>query len=134
MTHTNGTAHDGGTPLFEIDDLHVSVEGREILRGVNLTIRPGEVHALMGRNGSGKSTLANALMGHPKYEVTSGSVRLDGEDILSLKADERARLGLFLAFQNPISIPGVGTGNFLRAAVKAVRGTETINAVQFAKS
>jgi len=133
MTHTNGTAHGGGTPLFEIEDLHVSVEGREILRGVNLTIRPGEVHALMGRNGSGKSTLANALMGHPKYQVTSGSVRLDGEDILGLKPDERARLGLFLAFQNPISIPGVGTGNFLRAAVKAVRGTETINAVQFRK-
>jgi Fe-S cluster assembly ATP-binding protein len=133
MTQTNGTAHTDRTPLFEIDDLHVSVEGREILRGVNLTIRPGEVHALMGRNGSGKSTLANALMGHPKYLVTSGSVRLDGEDILGLKPDERARLGLFLAFQNPISIPGVGTGNFLRAAVKAVRGTETINAVQFRK-
>jgi len=133
MTHTNGTARGASTPLFEIDNLHVSVEGREILRGVNLTICPGEVHALMGRNGSGKSTLANALMGHPKYAVTSGSVRLDGEDILGLKPDERARLGLFLAFQNPIAIPGVGTGNFLRAAVKAVRGTESINAVQFRK-
>src|SRR5579871_3094783 len=121
MTHTNGTAHDGGTPLFEIDNLHVSVEGREILRGVNLTINPGEVHALMGRNGSGKSTLANALMGHPKYQITQGSVRLDGQDVLGLRPDERARLGLFLAFQNPISIPGVGTGNFLRAAVKAVQ-------------
>jgi Fe-S cluster assembly ATP-binding protein len=121
------------TPLFEIEDLHVSVEGREILRGVNLTICPGEVHALMGRNGSGKSTLANALMGHPKYAVTSGRVRLDGEDILGLKPDERARRGLFLAFQNPISIPGVGTGNFLRAAVKAVHGGEAINAVAFRK-
>jgi Fe-S cluster assembly ATP-binding protein len=121
------------TALFEIENLHVSVEGREILRGVDLTIWPGEVHALMGRNGSGKSTLANALMGHPKYEVTRGRARLDGEDILGLKPDERARRGLFLAFQNPISIPGVGTGNFLRAAVKAVRGTETINAVQFRK-
>jgi Fe-S cluster assembly ATP-binding protein len=133
MTHTNGTARGASAPLFEIADLHVSVEGRPILRGVNLTVRPGEVHALMGRNGSGKSTLANALMGHPKYEITRGSVRLDGEDILGLKPDERAKRGLFLAFQNPISIPGVGTGNFLRAAVKAVRGTETINAVQFRK-
>jgi len=121
------------TPLFEIEDLHVSVEGREILRGVDLTVRPGEVHALMGRNGSGKSTLANALMGHPKYAVTRGSVRLDGEDILALKPDERARRGLFLAFQNPIAIPGVGTGNFLRAAVKAVHGGDAINAVQFRK-
>jgi Fe-S cluster assembly ATP-binding protein len=121
------------TPLFEIEDLHVSVEGREILRGVNLTVCPGEVHALMGRNGSGKSTLANALMGHPKYAVTHGSVRLQGENLLGLPPDERARRGLFLAFQNPISIPGVGTGNFLRAAVKAVQGGDAINAVQFRK-
>src|SRR5918912_1544774 len=133
MTHTNGTARGASAPLFEIADLHVSVEGRMILRGVDLTVFPGEVHALMGRNGSGKSTLANALMGHPKYEVTRGRVRLDGEDVLGLKPDERARRGLFLAFQNPVAIPGVGTGNFLRAAVKAVRGTESINAVQFRK-
>jgi Fe-S cluster assembly ATP-binding protein len=121
------------TALFEIENLHVSVEGREILRGVDLTIQPGEVHALMGRNGSGKSTLANALMGHPKYLVTAGRVRLGGEDVLALRPDERARRGLFLAFQNPISIPGVGTGNFLRAAVKAVRGTEAISALGFRK-
>src|SRR5258708_8694962 len=110
MTHSNGTIRGGGpAPLFEIKNLHVAVEGREILRGVDLSIGPGEVHALMGRNGSGKSTLANALMGHPKYVITQGSVRLDGEDILGLKPDERAKHGLFLAFQNPIAIPGVGT-------------------------
>ena len=120
-------------PLFEVNDLHVSVEGREILRGVNLVVQRGEVHALMGRNGSGKSTLANALMGHPKYEVTRGSIRLAGEDLLGLKPDERARRGVFLGFQNPTAIPGVATGNFLRAAVKAVRGGEAINALQFRK-
>jgi Fe-S cluster assembly ATP-binding protein len=141
MTHPNGTVRvlkekereAEQAALFEIEDLHVSVEGREILSGVDLTVRAGEVHALMGRNGSGKSTLANAIMGHPKYQVTRGRVRLAGEDVLGLKPDERARRGLFLAFQNPISIPGVGTGNFLRAAVKAVRGTESINALQFRK-
>jgi Fe-S cluster assembly ATP-binding protein len=133
MKHTNGTLRGASGALFEITDLHVSVEGREILRGVNLAVRPGEVHALMGRNGSGKSTLANALMGHPKYLVSRGSVRLDGEDMLTLPPHERAKRGLFLAFQNPIAIPGVGTGNFLRAAVKAVRGTETINALAFRK-
>ena len=133
MTHSNGTVHGVSGALFEIEDLHVTVEGREILRGLNLTVCPGEIHALMGRNGSGKSTLANALMGHPKYQVTRGNVRLSGENILTLRPDERAKLGLFLAFQNPIAIPGVGTGNFLRAAVKAVRGTEVINALQFRK-
>jgi Fe-S cluster assembly ATP-binding protein len=133
MTHTNGTTESSSGALFDIRDLHVSVEGREILRGVHLTVQRGEIHALMGRNGSGKSTLANAVMGHPKYQVTSGSVLLEGEDVLSLKPDERARRGLFLAFQNPTAIPGVGTGNFLRAALKAVRGTEAINALQFRK-
>jgi Fe-S cluster assembly ATP-binding protein len=133
MTHSNGTANGVSGALFEIENLHVTVEGREILRGLNLTVCPGEVHALMGRNGSGKSTLANALMGHPKYQVTRGNVRLAGENILTLRPDERAKLGMFLAFQNPIAIPGVGTGNFLRAAVKAVRGTESINALAFRK-
>lgn len=127
---TNGTP-SARRALLEISDLHVSVEGREILRGLDLTVYPGEVHALMGRNGSGKSTLANALMGHPKYVVTAGTVRLAGEDLLALTPDARAKAGLFLAFQNPIAIPGVGTGNFLRAAVRAVRGAESINAVQF---
>jgi Fe-S cluster assembly ATP-binding protein len=133
MTLPNGTQHGTSGALFEIQDLHVSVEGREILRGFNLEVGHGEVHALMGRNGSGKSTLANALMGHPKYLVTQGRVRLDGEDVLTLRPDERAKRGMFLAFQNPIAIPGVGTGNFLRAAVKAVRGTESINALAFRK-
>ncbi|HYY89265.1 MAG TPA: Fe-S cluster assembly ATPase SufC [Chloroflexota bacterium] len=119
--------------LFEVRDLHVSVDGREILRGVDLTVDRGEVHALMGRNGSGKSTLANALMGHPRYQVTQGSVRLDGQDLLVLTPDERARRGVFLGFQNPIAVPGVATGNFLRAALKAVRGGEATNAVQFRK-
>src|ERR1051326_9069046 len=131
MTHTNGTSGRASGALFQIEDLHVSVEGREILRGLNLEVAHGEVHALMGRNGSGKSTLANALMGHPKYQVTRGTVRLEGEEVLGLAPDERAKRVLFLAFQNPIAIPGVGTGNFLLAAVKAVRGTESINAVAF---
>ena len=109
-------------PTFVIEDLHVSVEGKEILRGVDLTVNQGEIHALMGPNGSGKSTLANTLMGHPKYEVTRGRVLFQGEDILSLTPDERARKGLFLAFQYPIAIPGVSLGNFLRAATRATRG------------
>ncbi len=129
MTHTNGTISSTG-PLFEIQDLHVSVDRKEILRGVDLVVQPGEVHALMGPNGSGKSTLANALMGHPRYEVTAGRILLDGEEIAGLRPDERARRGLFMAFQYPVAIPGVATGHFLRAAVKAVRGDST-NAVQF---
>ena len=93
--------------LFAIEDLHVSIDGKEILKGVNLTVNRGEVHALMGPNGSGKSTLANALMGHPRYQVTEGRVLLNGEDVLPLSADQRARRGMFLAFQYPLEIPGV---------------------------
>lgn len=103
-----------------IRDLHVAVEGKEILKGVDLTIRQGETHALMGKNGSGKSTLASTLMGHPNYEVTRGEVLLDGENILELGPDERARKGLFLAFQYPSAVPGVSTFNFLRTAYNAV--------------
>ena len=111
---------------LEIKDLHVSVttdEGeKEILKGVDLTVKSGEVHAIMGPNGSGKSTLAYSIAGHPKYNVTSGSVTLDGVDILSMKVDERARAGLFLAMQYPVEVPGVSVANFLRTAKTAIDG------------
>jgi Fe-S cluster assembly ATP-binding protein len=104
---------------LEIKNLHVSIEDRPILRGVNLTVNQGEVHALMGPNGSGKSTLANVLMGHPAYEVTDGEILFNGENLLEMEADERSRAGLFLAFQYPVSIPGVTVANFLRLAINA---------------
>jgi Fe-S cluster assembly ATP-binding protein len=112
---------------LEIRDLHVSVAerdgtAREILRGVNLTVAAGETHAIMGPNGSGKSTLAYAIAGHPKYIVTSGSVTLDGQDVLGMSVDARARAGLFLGMQYPVEVPGVSVSNFLRTAVTAVRG------------
>jgi Fe-S cluster assembly ATP-binding protein len=110
------------TPILEVKDLHVSVEGKAILKGVSLVVQPGEVHALMGRNGSGKSTLSATLMGHPRYQVTSGTVRYLGEDLLALPVHERARKGVFLCFQYPHALPGVGVANFLRQSVKAVRG------------
>src|SRR6202142_3859043 len=120
---------------LEIRDLHVSVvdpaaaagehgggDSREILRGVDLTVAAGETHAIMGPNGSGKSTLAYAIAGHPKYQVTQGSVTLDGEDVLAMSVDARARAGLFLAMQYPVEVPGVSVSNFLRTAMTAVRG------------
>jgi Fe-S cluster assembly ATP-binding protein len=111
---------------LEINDLHVSVDteegAKEILRGVTLTIESGQTHAIMGPNGSGKSTLAYSVAGHPKYTVTSGSVTLDGEDVLAMKVDERARAGLFLAMQYPVEVPGVTVSNFLRTAKTAVDG------------
>jgi len=110
--------------VLTIDNLHASIDGKEILKGVTLTVRQGEVHALMGPNGSGKSTLSYALMGHPSYEVTEGSARIDDQDILGMEADERAKAGLFLAFQYPTSIPGVTVANFLRHAVSNVRNPE----------
>ena len=109
------------TTVLEIRNLHVSVADKQILNGVNLTVKQGEVHALMGPNGTGKSTLAYALMGHPHYTVTAGQVIFKGADLLELKPDERARLGLFLAFQYPVAIPGVSVANFLRTSINARR-------------
>jgi Fe-S cluster assembly ATP-binding protein len=106
---------------LEIQNLHVRTEEREILHGVDLVIKKGETHALMGPNGSGKSTLANTLMGNPSYEITDGRILLDGEDVTEADPDDRAKLGLFLAFQYPVSIPGVSVANFLRTAMNAKR-------------
>jgi Fe-S cluster assembly ATP-binding protein len=111
MTHNN--------TLFSMKDIHVEVEGKEVVRGVNLDIKRGEKHAIMGPNGSGKSSLANALAGHPAYQITKGSAILNGEDLLEMDPTERSLAGLFLAFQYPLAIPGVTVANFLRAAVKA---------------
>lgn len=112
------------TDVLTISDLHVSVNGKPILRGVNLVMRRGETHALMGPNGSGKSTLGLALMGHPNYEVTQGTIDLNGHDLLSMEADARARAGLFMAFQRPVAIPGVKMADFLRHATTNVRNPE----------
>ena len=109
------------TPLLEINDLHAQVDGTPILKGLNLRVNPGEVHAIMGPNGSGKSTLAHVLTGKPDYEVTQGSVRFQGMDLLDLEPEERAREGLFLAFQYPVAIPGVANLYFLREALNAHR-------------
>jgi Fe-S cluster assembly ATP-binding protein len=104
---------------FEIKNLHVDVDGNEILKGVDLEVKQGEIHALMGPNGSGKSTLAHAIMGNPAYEITEGEILFHGQDITELDPDERARLGMFLAFQYPVAIPGVSLANFLRMAINA---------------
>jgi Fe-S cluster assembly ATP-binding protein len=110
--------------VLEVKDLKVTVEGKQILNGLSLTVPAGEVHAIMGPNGSGKSTLANTLMGHPRYEIIGGQIFLKGEDVTNLSPDERARKGMFLAMQFPTSIPGVTMVNFLRAALKAVQGSD----------
>ncbi|MEN1985347.1 MULTISPECIES: Fe-S cluster assembly ATPase SufC [Paenibacillus] len=107
---------------FVIEGLKAEIEGKEILKGINLQMKGGEIHAIMGPNGTGKSTLASALMGHPKYEVTDGTVTLDGEDLLEMEVDERARAGLFLAMQYPSEIAGVTNSDFLRSAINARRG------------
>ena len=121
-------------PLIEIRDLHARAGDAEILRGVDLVIRPGEVHAVMGPNGSGKSTLAGVLSGKPAFEVTKGEVRFLGKDLLALAPEERAREGVFLAFQYPVEIPGVGNNYFLKAslnAIRAHRGQEPLDAIEF---
>jgi Fe-S cluster assembly ATP-binding protein len=121
-----GPAH----PALEIDDLHVAVDDREILRGVSLQLEPGSLHALMGPNGSGKSTLANALLANPAYVVTAGRILLDGEDITELPTDERARRGLFLGFQHPEEIPGVSVLNFLRQAIARRKGIDDFSVLE----
>lgn len=122
--------------MLEINDLHVAVEGKAILKGVNLTIRNGEVHVLMGPNGSGKSTLSNVLVGNPRYEVTQGSIVFNGKDLLALSPEDRAHEGIFMSFQAPTEIPGVSMTNFLRAALNAKRkyfGLEPLPAQEFLK-
>ena len=117
-------------PLFEVDGLHVSVEGNEILRGVDLTVGAGEVHALMGPNGSGKSTLAQTLLANPEYEVTAGAVRFKGEDVTAWPVDARGKAGMFLAFQYPEEIPGVPIRQFLRQALAARKGIEDLSVLE----
>lgn len=120
--------------MITIKNLHASIDGKEILKGLNLEVKPGEVHAIMGPNGAGKSTLASVLAGREEYEITAGTVDFDGKDLLELKTEDRAREGLFLAFQYPIEIPGVSNINFLRAALNEIReyrGEEPISAKDF---
>jgi Fe-S cluster assembly ATP-binding protein len=120
--------------MLKVRNLHARVAGREILRGINLTIKTGEVHAIMGPNGSGKSTLARVLAGHPEYEVTGGEVLYEGEDLLAMDPETRARVGVFMAFQYPVEIPGVNNAYFLKAALNTVRkhrGEEELDAMEF---
>ena len=122
--------------MLEIRDLHASINGKEILKGVSLTVRDGEVHVLMGQNGAGKSTLSNVIVGHPAYEVTQGSITFNGKDLLAMKPEERAHDGIFLSFQQPVEIPGVSMVNFMRSALNAKRkyqGLEPMPAGEFLK-
>src|SRR3990167_10757769 len=118
--------------MLEIHNLYVSSENKEILKGVNLKIKQGEIHALMGPNGSGKSSLAFALAGHPRYRITSGQVKLDGEDITVLTPDKRAKAGLFLAMQYPVAVPGVSVTNFLRSSLRNLKGN--VKPVEFVQT
>ncbi|MDE5787985.1 MAG: ATP-binding cassette domain-containing protein, partial [Bacteroidaceae bacterium] len=122
--------------MLEIQDLHASINGKEILKGIDLTIRDGEVHALMGQNGAGKSTLSNIIVGHPAYEVTQGSITFNGQNLLTMSPEERAHAGIFLSFQQPVEIPGVSMNNFMRAALNTKRkaqGLEPMPATEFLK-
>lgn len=123
----------GKETILEIRDLHASIEGKEILHGVNLTVNKGEVHAIMGPNGSGKSTLASVLMGHPKFEVTRGSIKFLGKELSEMAADERARMGLFLSFQYPFEIAGLGFTKFLFQSYKAIYPNDKISILEFSK-
>ena len=135
MTET--TAYNGERDaVLVIKNLHASINGKEILKGVDITIRKGEVHALMGQNGAGKSTLSNIIVGHPAYEVTDGSITYNGKDLLQMKPEERANEGIFMSFQQPVEIPGVSMTNFMRAALNAKRkhqGLEPMPAGEFLK-
>ena len=131
---SNDTSSGDAPPLLEIRDLHAGVEGKDILRGIDLVVRPGEIHAIMGPNGSGKSTFTKVLAGNDQIEVTNGEVLYQGKDLLALSPEDRAREGVFLAFQYPVEIPGVSNAYFLRAAVNAVRrhrGEEELDAMDF---
>lgn len=122
--------------MLEIKNLHATVGGKEILKGVNLTIKDGEIHALMGTNGAGKSTLSNVIVGNPAYEITEGSITFNGMDLLAMKPEERANAGIFMSFQQPIEIPGVSMTNFMRAAVNSRRqaqGKEPLKSTEFLK-
>ena len=122
--------------MLQITNLHAAVGGKEILKGVNLTINDGEIHALMGTNGAGKSTLSNVIVGNPAYEVTAGSITFEGKDLLAMKPEERANEGIFMSFQTPVEIPGVSMTNFIKAAVNARRkakGEEPLKAADFIK-
>ena len=120
-------------PVLDIKNLHAGIDDTPILRGIELQIPAGEIHAIMGRNGSGKTTTANIIMGHPDFEVTDGGVQLDGEDLLDMEPWERARAGVFLSFQYPQAVPGLQVGNFLRKSVAAVRGEDEAKGAEFRK-
>lgn len=122
------------TPVLEISNLHAGIDDTAILRGINLEIPPGEIHAIMGRNGSGKTTTANIIMGHPDFDITDGTVQLDGEDLLEMEPWERAREGVFLSFQYPQAVPGLQVGNFLRKSVAAIRGEDAAKGAEFRKT